>query len=65
VNLSILLALSLLAAVLAMALFRERRLRLALEAMVVKLFQDWRCHHAQSQQASLGDRGDTADDRRL
>jgi len=39
VTLSTVLALSLLAAVLALALWRERRLRLALEAIVIKLFK--------------------------
>ena len=49
-NLSIVLALSLLAAVLAVALLRERRLRLALETLVSKLFNLWRNSHADDNQ---------------
>jgi hypothetical protein len=64
-NLSIMLTLSLLAAILAMALVRERRLRQALETMVVTLFKDWRSQHAEIQKETMDDRGDTDDDRRL
>ena len=66
--LSIVLALSLLAAVLAVALLRERRLRLALEALVSKLFNLWRNSHADDyQNKSVVQPGDAGmdDDRRL
>jgi hypothetical protein len=42
---SVVFAVSLLAALLAVALWRERRLRLALQALVVKLFRYWRNPH--------------------
>ena len=66
-TLSIVLALSLLAAVLALALLRERRLRLALEALVSKLFNLWRNSHADdNQNKSAVQPSDTGfDDRRL
>ena len=63
-TLSAVLALSLLAAVLAFALWRERRLRLALEAIVIKLFKLWSNSHEEPTRPA--DRfGDPGNDRRL
>jgi hypothetical protein len=59
-NLSVVLSLSILVAVLAIGLLRERRLRLALEALLVKLLTIWRNSHADQNQPTdqLSDAGD-------
>ena len=63
-NLSVVLSLSILAAVLAIGVLRERRLRLALEALVVKLLKLWRNSHAEHNHPA-DQSGDPGNDRRL
>ena len=65
-NQSVVVAVSVLAAVLAIALLRQRRLRLALEALVLKLVKLWRNTHADRQQRPADSDGTHVDrDHRL
>ena len=63
-NQTVLFSVSILAAVLAIGLLRERRLRLALEALIAKLLKLWRNQNAEHNHPA-DQCGDPGDDRRL
>ena len=63
-NQTVVLPVSILAAVLAIGFLRERRLRLALEALIIKLLKLWRNPNAEHNHAA-GQYGDPGDDQRL